>query len=179
MGRVLGRVDYGDGETLRYFIHCDTAGSSFTPLFADEHTAWNAYDAGGSAALHVAVPPVSTKVWVIRKMLAFARSFRNDEQLNGPVLFGLATADRLLTPIQQYGEVWRSLLQHDGVLHVAERGDAGFFGVTDEPICGERWSSFERDKVFNFEEFYGQPLPLCASCVARLIGKPPNDPVST
>ncbi|MDN7880147.1 hypothetical protein [Burkholderia aenigmatica] len=171
MGRILGRVEYGEGEAPRYFIHCDTAVSSFTPLFADDQAAWRAYDSGGSAALYAAVPAVSTTVRVVRKTLAFGRQFGNEGQQYDRVLFGLATADRLLMPIEQYGGRCYTLLRHGNVLHVAEYGDAGFSGVSDEPICDERWRSTDADETFSFAEFYGKPLPLCIHCTAILLGK--------
>lgn len=170
MGRILGKVEYGDDSKPRYFIHCDTAGSSFSPLFADARMVWSIYDSGGAGGLYKSMPRESNCVRVIRKTLAFGREFGPNADPNRDVRYGLATDDRLLTPIEQYGGARYSLFRHDGILHVAMEVDGGFSGVYDESICDDQRSPDGWAERFGFEDFYGKPLPLCRHCAVRLIG---------
>ncbi|RXV64544.1 hypothetical protein D1006_40240 [Burkholderia stabilis] len=132
--------------------------------------AWSVYDSGGADGLFKAVPRQNACVRVIRKTLAFGREFGLNADPNRDVRYGLATDDRLLTPIEQYGGARYSLFRRDGILHVAMEVDGGFSGVYDEPICDDQSSPDGCAERFGFEDFYGKPLPLCRLCTARLIG---------
>lgn len=170
MARVLGRLEYGGLGPDRFFIHCDTTGGSLTPLFATAAEAWRAYDAGGSDALHAAVPARSRELFVIRKTLATGRAFGPAGELLDEPLFGLATLDRLLTPAGSlFADPSRHcLLDAQGVLHVAQEVDGGFQGDFDQPVCVMRWTPVDEETRILPEERYGRPLDLCPHCVAAL-----------
>ncbi|WP_199031398.1 hypothetical protein [Ralstonia sp. ASV6] len=171
MGRILGRVEYGGGTPDRFFIHCDTSGWSIEPLFVDQEQPWVVYDAGGSGALLRAIPQRSTVIRAVRKVLAHGRSFGTSDSVYGNPRFGLATEDRLLWPRSAgFEERSLSLLRADGVLHVAEEGDAGFSGVQDIPLCVQHWIPREDEERISLEEVFGQALQLCPLCEAKLLG---------
>lgn len=169
MGRILGRVEYGQGEEPRYFIHCDTVDASFSPLFGRAEAAWAAYDSDGIDGLCAAVPKQNFAIHVIRKSLAFGRAFPATGATYGEARFGLATKDRLLTPTSSYDRWTSFLTTADGVMHVAERADGGMAGHYDEPICADdpRWP-IAGDQSHNLEEFFGKTLHLCSECVRKL-----------
>jgi hypothetical protein len=172
MGRILGRVEYSTGGSNRFFIHDDTTGWSFPPLFANPAAAWDAYDRGEGQALRDAVPKRSAVVMVIRKVLALGHAFdANGETDRGPS-YGLATEDRLLYPLSSgYEEARTSFLKAGGVLHIAEDVDGGFSGNYDHPLCAERWNWSKGDEPVAFEDLFNQPLDLCPHCVAALIAR--------
>ncbi|WP_175011440.1 hypothetical protein [Burkholderia lata] len=171
MGRNLGRVEFGDGEPDRFFIHCNTAGWSFSPLFADPADAWRVYDADERGeALHRAVPMSSAVIRVVRKSLAHGRSFGPDGAADGEPLFGLATTDRLLYPLSSgFEERPLCLLMVGGVLHVASDADIGFGGVYEHPLCEESWTWNAADQRLSFDQMFGQALDLCPRCAAALL----------
>lgn len=170
MGRILGRVEYGGKIAPRYFIHCDTAGQSFPPLFAEPQAAWKAYDDGDVDGLYASVPSESSMVRVVRKTLAWGRSFDIDGKPYGHVRYGLASADRLLTHTEQSCEPKYAFLRRDGLLHVAiEVND--MMGSYDEPICTEQWRPNAADVRLPFEAFYARDVELCPQCVAKLISR--------
>lgn len=172
MGRILGRIEFGDGEPDRYFVHCDTGGWSIEPLFADPEEAWRIYDQGEGKALRQAVPQRSTVIRAIRKTLAHSRSFGPTGSIHGEPRFGLATEDRLLWPRKDGGfeEGALSLLLANGVLHVAEEGDAGFSGVRDLPLCAQHWEPHDDEERVSIGDVFGQVLQLCPHCAAKLLG---------
>ena len=169
MGRILGRVEYGAGEPDRFFIHDDTSGWSIPPLFVSPDEAWNIYDSGKGKASFAAAPKRSTRVRVIRKVLAYARTFARNGDIHGEPSFGLATDDRLLYPLSKGFEESRYvLLKADGVLHVAEEDDGGFSGDSVSPLCAVRCEWNTDDPRIGFRDLFNHPLDLCPRCVTAL-----------
>lgn len=172
MGRVLGKVEFGNGEPDRFFIHCNTSGWSSPTLFADPAEAWRVYDEGRDGALRNSTGQSSTIVHAIRKVLSDSVSFLGTGKILGNPMYGLATTDRLLIPLSDSCEEPNySLLDVDGVLHVARDADGGFDGVYEVPLCADRWTwSAEHTRV-GFESKVGRSMNLCPKCVAVLLGK--------
>jgi len=172
VARILGKVEYGNSEQPRFFIHCDTAGGSFPSLFDVDVEAWRVYDSGGSEALRTAVPKRSKEIRVIRKLLAHARSFAPNGEIYGEPLWGLATDDRLITPIDSSGfsNPRYRFLEAEGVLHVAVEAEGGFSGNYDMPVCTESWEPRVDEKALALEDMFGKRLDLCPRCVAALTG---------
>jgi hypothetical protein len=171
MGRVLGRVEYADGESDRFLIHDDTTGWSIPALYADPDEAWRIYYQGDVEGLLAAMPQRDTVVRSIRKVLARSSSFPANGEIYGEPMFGLATKDRLLTPLSSddFDDTSYSLLEVDGEIHVAEEVDGGIGGRYDKPLCAERWNWRGTDRRLRFEDVFGRPLNLCSSCVETLL----------
>jgi len=171
MSRVLGKVEVAESEAPRYFIHCSTSGWSLSPLFVDSGAAWAIYDEGGSEALRKAVPAKSDAVRVVRKSLAWGRGFDADGEVMSQ-RFGLATDDRLLTPIDESDDDL-TLLESDGQLHVAVETHGGFSGRFDVPLCdlSRDFVPAASDEPRTLDEFFGRTVALCPACVAVLRGR--------
>jgi hypothetical protein len=167
MSRILGKVEDGNGES-QYFIHCDTGGSSFGPLFATPALAWLVYDKDGLDGLYTASPAISRDLRVISKSLAYGREFSSDGKTYGEPVHGLATADRLLSPFTQY-EQELSFMQFDGVLHLATHIEIGFGIDCDVPLCDKGRDLNESDEHFSLEHFFGKPIVLCEKCIAEIM----------
>lgn len=172
MGRVLGRVDFGDGAPEKYFIHCATSGTSVPPLFADPEEAWKIYDADETGGLYAAVPKAGTRVRVVLRALAFSRIFPASGDLYGEPAFGLATDDRLLVPRgTECDEPSHSLISVEGVMHVAVLVDGGFAGDYEQALCDPSLSDDSKYERFGFDDFHGKPLDLCPHCVRELLSR--------
>lgn len=172
MGRVLGKVAFGDDKPDRYFIHDSTIENSYAPLFARPADAWRIYDQDESAAaMFAAVPKRSTCISVIRKSLAFGRDFDVDGSIAGPAVFGLASDDRLLWPLHMswYPDDQRCLLSVDGVIHFGVVVDGGYLGNSEKPFCVDRFDVDLKAEHLDFESMFGKMLNLCPRCVDKLL----------
>lgn len=166
MGRVLGKIEDGMGQ-IQYFIHCDTVGRSFRPLFNTPDEAWAAYDAAESPGLYAAVPAKSKTIRVVTKTLANGRFFGKDSLGERDIDYGIATEDRLICPLQLFDENALTLMQIQGVLHLARYIDAAFMGGFYSPICNAAYQYSEKDEVVGLVDFHGKPINVCPCCIEQ------------
>lgn len=175
MGRVLGRIEYGDGQPPRYFIHCNTTGWSTQRLFATAQQAWKCYDQGGLDALNACrAPAVCTAVYGVRIVIADGREFACEPPSCDTATYGLATLDALLVPLSVEQMSHCLLLEADGVLHVAALVGGFFSGDYDQPLCKDRWTPEENEQRMALESYFGQGAHLCGVCLKTLLKTAPS-----
>jgi len=165
MARILGKID--DGTTApQFFIHCNTADASCPPLFATQDAAWKAYETYGVDRLNLAMPTPSRDIKVIKKYLATSSFFEPESEVPVNYSFGLATADRLLFPLNEHdiGEVIR-LMVFDGEIHLAVQVSGGFDGDYHAPVCNSNRPYSDDDRLSPLSDHWGKPLSICPHCI--------------
>jgi len=166
MGRVIGRVDFCNGDR-RFFIHCSTSEASLRALSATTEQAWANYDAGKRHE-PVQSPPGLHAARVGRKVIAMRREFYDDDVAPDEPVYCLATDQQLLTPLSYDDR--HIVVELDGVAHVGTTLDAGFF-TYDVPMCN---NVLVRDPVTEeimdypsapLEHYFDKATPFCADCI--------------
>lgn len=166
MARVLGRIEYADG-TLRYFVHCETAGASFRPLFNSAEDAYDTYRIVGVRGLG-AIPCHSRDVQVVKFAMGSGWEINDKEDGSAVDAYGLATVDAFLYPLTAYSD-GRYLQGAGNVIHIAKEACGGMDGNYHAPICAPNSSYDENAKLAPLSEGFGRRLNLCPCCVTALI----------
>jgi hypothetical protein len=166
MSRSLAKAVWPDG-TERYFIHCNTAGVSFSRLFTSAEQATEIYRTEGFDALKSA--RVATDLEVVRIAIADGWVIEGNEA----VQHGLATSDQLLyCPSDDFSrDDPYSAQERGGAFHLAQFVDGGFDGHYNAPICTDgRYD--ENAKDMPLKALAGQMESICQACRSRALGVP-------
>lgn len=166
MARGLGCIEFADG-TLRYFVHCETAGSIFPPLFESGRAARTAYERIGVDGL-CALSANSRDIEIVK--LAAESGWPHPDwawKFDG---YGLATREAVLqrAPVYRLPDALRLQLQ-GGVVHVDREVDGGFDGCYDSRLCSDS-GNYEPDaRPFGFQDGFGTGVTFCPDCAALLV----------
>jgi len=171
MARGLGCVEYSNG-LRRYFVHCETSGGIFPPLFDSPKEAQETYRQLGVDMCDR--PKTDHEVVVVK----FARISGWDDNNTWQWKFdryGLATGDTFLEP-RSDDQNFRCLQLVDNTIHVAERIDGGFSGQYEVPRCDLEREDAACDynphaENLSYEESFSKPMSLCPECSQLLIGR--------
>lgn len=172
MSRNLGRVENPHFlQAPLYFVHDRTSDTSFPPLFRDPVEMWKVWDENDDYRdLVKAVPALSKTIMVVLVSFAFGRQFDSNGDLDDEPVYGLATSNRLISPVETYDN-HLALVDVGGVLHIAEEVDGGqYSAVHNAPLCMERYRPATEDRTVDLAEMYDKPLSLCPACVAAVTG---------
>ncbi|MBN3761210.1 hypothetical protein [Burkholderia sp. Ac-20365] len=170
MARSLGCIEYRDG-TRRFFIHCETAGAIFSPLFESAQTACDTYRQVDVEGLGK-IASTDRAVQVVKFVLMSGWQLNPEKQNFEFHRYGLATQDAFLWPHETgaYVRPIRRLLIDGAQTHVSEEVDGGFGGSYDAPIC-DLGSAYVASAVeMGFEEGFGKAPQLCPQCIETLLG---------
>ncbi|NKA72541.1 hypothetical protein GO285_01416 [Ralstonia solanacearum] len=158
-------MEYSSGKR-RYFVHCETAGAIFPPLFdsaVKAHETYREVDVRGLSKMR----GHDSHVEVVK--FALISGWQFDEGASWPLnAYGLATRDAFLDPLWMRPDCRFQLV--DGVVHIAQEVDGGFDGYYDVPICAPESQYNPNAEALVYIDGFGRELNLCPHCVAKLIG---------